>query len=97
MDPTNTQFQQFKDILRQITLEVEKLAIELDACEKVAVYKGASLEEIQQAKENHLADPEIRRAIKARYIQLWDVLIGTGTASFADDALQHLPLNRKPH
>ena len=82
---TNAKFLLFQELLQRLAGEIEKLAIELGACEKLALTKGVSSEEIHQAKESALADPEgaALDAEVARFQASLSQTQATGTAVIA--------------
>ncbi len=88
----NAKFLLFQELLQRLAGEIEKLAIELGACEKLALSKGASSEEIHQAKESALADPVMRGKMKEQYCRIWNVLLQSGTdAFFAEETFEDFP------
>ena len=89
---TNAKFLLFQELLQRLAGEVEKLALELGACEKLALAKGASSEEIHQAKESALADPVMKGKMKEQYSRIWNVLLQSGTdVFFAEETFEDFP------
>ena len=89
---TNAKFMLFQELLQRLAGEIEKLAIESSACEKLAISKGATTQEIHQAKESALADPVMRGKMKEQYGRIWNVLLQSGIdAFFAEETFEDFP------
>jgi hypothetical protein len=88
---TNAKYLLFQELLQRLACEIEKLAIESGACEKLAISKGATSQEIHQAKESALADPVTRGKMKEQYNRIWNILLQSGTDAFAEEAFEDFP------
>jgi len=88
---TNAKYLLFQELLQRLAGEIERLAIEAGACEKLAAAQGATAQEIHQAKENALADPVIRGKMKEQYSRIWNLLLQSGTDAFAEETFENFP------
>jgi len=94
---TSAKFLLFQELLQRLAGEIERLAIESSACEKLAISKGATSHEIHQAKETALADPVMRGKMKEQYSRIWNLLLQSGTDAFAEEILDELPADGQPN
>src|SRR5208282_6029451 len=92
-----SKLEEWKAVLRKLIECVELVSIEGDACEKLALEKGATCLEVAAAKEAALVDPEIQRQIREVYLAMWKALEETGTEAFLEEILHSLPTHGKPN
>ena len=89
--------QELVGILRRIVEQLDIITVEKDAVERLAIKKGATYPEVEQAKQEALDDPEIRQETRETYAAMWKALEDAGTAAFAEEMFRDLPRSGPVH
>ena len=92
-----TEAERFKGVLRQIVEQVDQLWVEREACRKLAVSKGATCFEVEQAMRDDLDDPVIRAESRETFRDMWTALESAGLSALFDEMLQSLPPTDRPN
>jgi hypothetical protein len=90
-------FEAYKTSLRGLTEQFDILLVEKDACERLALARGATYTEIEDAKQIALDDPEIRQQFREHYAEMWKALDDAGQDASAEEILEQLPNTEKPN
>ena len=83
--------------LKALVAQLHQLWIEKEACAGLAMAHGATLVQVEQAKQAALDDPTIQRETREQFSGMWKALEeGAQTLRFAE-LLQSLPPTDKPN
>jgi hypothetical protein len=83
--------------VRALVEQLHQTWIEKEACAKVALDHGATDREIEEAKVNAVADPQIQLETREQFSGMWEALENDAKALQIADLLGSLPPTDKPN
>ena len=91
------QVEQFKNVLRKIAQELEDLSIEKELYQNMLLASGVTLDALEEAAKQALADPETRKVTHNQLLGMWETLEKTGTDAWIEDLLKGPSPSGKPN